>query len=98
MQQAIQGKGNLAVPFAEAKALTELIGRESSWNSTAKNPSSSAYGFGQFLTATRQAYERQTGLSYSDPVNQILMTYKYCKERYGSVANALNFWDAHKWY
>lgn len=98
MNSAIQGKNGIAVPFADAKGLTELIGRESSWSSTAKNPSSSAYGYGQFLTATRNSYEKATGLSYNDPVNQILMTYKYVKDRYGSVQAALNFWDKNKWY
>lgn len=98
MQQAIQGNGKYSVPFSDAKMLTELIGRESSWSPTAANPSSSARGFGQFLSSTRSNYEKKMGISYSNPVNQILMTYQYCKDRYGSVANALAFWDKHKWY
>jgi hypothetical protein len=98
MQKAIQGNGKYSVPFADAKMLTELIGRESSWSPTAANPTSSARGFGQFLSSTRSNYEKKMGISYGDPVNQILMTYQYCKDRYGSVANALAFWDKHKWY
>lgn len=86
------------VPYAQAKALTELIGRESSWNSNAKNKSSSAYGYGQFLSSTRSNYEKKYGLSYSDPVNQILLTYYYVRDRYGSAVNALKFWDKNKWY
>jgi hypothetical protein len=94
MQQAI----SRGVPFAEAKGLTELIGRESSWNPSAKNPKSTAYGYGQFLSSTRSSYEKKMKMSYSDPVNQILMTYQYVKDRYGSVAAALKFWDKNKWY
>lgn len=94
MSAAVQ-KG---VPFAESKAMTELIGRESSWNPNAKNPSSSAHGYGQFLDSTRKNYEKKTGLSYSDPVNQIVMMYQYVKDRYGSAVNALKFWDKNKWY
>jgi Peptidase family M23/Transglycosylase SLT domain len=94
MQQAIS-KG---VPFAQAKAMTELIGRESSWNPNAKNPKSTAHGYGQFLNSTRSQYEKKTGLSYSDPVNQIVMMWQYVKDRYGSATNALKFWDKNKWY
>jgi Peptidase family M23/Transglycosylase SLT domain len=94
MQQAIS-KG---VPFAQAKAMTELIGRESSWNPKAKNPKSTAHGYGQFLNSTRSQYEKKTGLSYDDPVNQIVMMWQYVKDRYGNATNALKFWDKNKWY
>lgn len=79
-------------------ALTELIGRESTWNPQADNPSSTAYGYGQFLKSTRQAYETQYGMSYDNPVNQIIMTYLYAKDRYGSPVKALQFWDKNNWY
>lgn len=94
MSQAIK----LGVPFSATKQLTELIGRESDWRSNVQNGSSTAYGYGQFLKDTRSQYEQKTGLSYSEPVNQIYMTYLYAIDRYGSVANALAFWDAHKYY
>lgn len=98
MQAAIQGRNGYSVPFAEARAMTELIGRESSWRSNAKNPSSTAYGYGQFLKSTRSQYEKKTKLSYDDPVNQILMMYQYVKDRYGNAVNALKFWDKNSWY
>lgn len=83
---------------SEAIALAELIGRESSWNSGAANPKSSARGYGQFLKATRAQYEKKMKMSYSNPVNQIAMVRQYAIDRYGSVEKALKFWDKNKWY
>jgi hypothetical protein len=65
-------------------ALTELVRRESSFNPNAKNPKSTAYGYAQFLNSTRSNYEKKTGLSYNDPVNQLIMMMHYVKDRYGS--------------
>jgi hypothetical protein len=78
--------------------LTEIIKRESGFNPTAKNPTSTAYGYGQFLNSTRAAYEKKTGLSYNDPVNQIIMMAQYVKDRYGNPQNALAFWNKNHWY
>ena len=86
------------VPFSEVKALTELIGLESSWNPNAKNPKSSAHGLAQFLTSTRRQYEKKYGLNYNNPVDQIVLMWHYVKDRYGSAENALRFWDANRWY
>lgn len=82
----------------EAVALAELIGRESSWNSSAKNPKSTARGYGQFLNATVKQYEKKMNMSYSVPANQIKMVRQYAIDRYGSVEKALKFWDKNKWY
>ncbi|MFY0760182.1 peptidoglycan DD-metalloendopeptidase family protein [Metabacillus dongyingensis] len=79
-------------------ALTELIGRESTWNPKVGNKKSSAWGYGQFLSSTRSQYEKKTGLSYNDPVNQIIMTAQYVKDRYGTPEKALQFWDKNNWY
>ncbi|MGD6936101.1 peptidoglycan DD-metalloendopeptidase family protein [Bacillus infantis] len=86
------------IPGSWVVGLTELIGRESSWNPSAKNPKSTAHGYGQFLKQTRADYEKKTGLSYSDPVAQILMTAQYVKDRYGSPEKALLFWDKNRYY
>lgn len=83
---------------SEAVALAELIGRESSWNAGADNKKSTAWGYGQFLSATRKQYEKKMKMSYSNPVNQIIMTRQYAIDRYGSVEKALKHWDKHKWY
>jgi hypothetical protein len=78
--------------------LTEIVRRESSFNPNAHNPTSTAYGYGQFLDSTRSAYEKKTGLSYNDPVNQLIMMAQYVKDRYGNPQNALAFWNKNHWY
>jgi hypothetical protein len=86
------------IPSSWVVGLTELIGRESGWNPKAGNRSSSAYGYGQFLSGTRNQYERKLGLSYDDPIGQLIMTAEYIKDRYGTPEQALAFWDKNKWY
>jgi hypothetical protein len=88
------------VPASWVSDLSELVRLESGYKYYAKNPTSSAYGYGQFLTGTRNEYEKKTGLNYNDPVNQLIMMAQYVKDRYGSPANALKFWHSHNphWY
>ncbi|WP_026562496.1 hypothetical protein [Bacillus sp. J37] len=94
LNQAIK----MGVPASWAAPLTELVGRESSWNSSAKNPKSTAHGYGQFLNSTRRNYEKKTGLDYSNPVHQLVMMAEYVKDRYGTPEKALAFWDKNNWY
>jgi hypothetical protein len=94
MSQAVaRGVDSSWVPL-----LSEIVKRESSYNPSAKNPKSTAYGYGQFLSSTRSNYEKKTGLNYSDPVNQLIMMAQYVKDRYGTPANALAFWNKNHWY
>lgn len=86
------------VPKSWAIPLTELVGRESSWNYNAKNPSSSARGYGQFLSSTRSDYQRRTGLNYNNPVHQLAMMAQYVKDRYKTPQKALEFWDKNNYY
>lgn len=78
--------------------MTEIVARESTWNPQAKNPNSTAHGYAQFLNSTRQNYEKKTGLSYDDPVNQLIMMAEYIKDRYGTPQAALDFWNKNNWY
>jgi hypothetical protein len=86
------------VPESWAPYVMELVGRESAWNPKAKNPKSTAYGYGQFLKSTKAEYERKYGIKYSSPLNQLILTLHYIKDRYGNPVNALRFWDEHNWY
>lgn len=86
------------IPTNALPYINWIIQRESSFNPTAKNPKSSAYGYGQFINSTRQGYEKKYGVSYNDPVNQIYLTYRYMVDRYGSPQKAVEFWKKNNWY
>lgn len=69
--------------------------KESGWRNTAQNPTSTAFGIGQFLDSTW----RGVGMAKtSDPQQQVLAMAKYIKNRYGSPSKALAFHLAHNWY
>ena len=71
-------------------ALHQLINNESGWNPNAQNPTSTAYGLGQFLDSTWQGVGAQ---KTSDPKSQVDATLKYISNRYGDPTKALNFWE-----
>jgi hypothetical protein len=98
LSQAIARGG---IPKSEAKYMTELVGRESSWNPRIKNPTSTAHGYGQFLNSTEREYKRKyPNLSYSNPVDQLILMYHYVKDRYGTAKKALQKWESRSphWY
>lgn len=69
--------------------------KESGWNNNAQNPTSTAYGIGQFLNSTWGSY----GYSKTaDPSTQVKAMAAYIKARYGSPSKALAFHLAHNWY
>lgn len=75
-------------------ALDNLEMSEARYNNLAQNPTSSAYGMGQFLDSTWASYGPKT----SDPTMQISYMLRYIKDRYGNPVNAWNFHLAHNWY
>lgn len=79
----------------EWNALSQLIQKESSWNPTAQNPTSSAYGLFQFLNGT---WATVGGYKTSDPGLQAEFGARYIKGRYGSPSAALAFHLSHNWY
>lgn len=65
------------------------------WDPTAQNPRSSAFGIAQFLNGTWQG----TGIAKTtNPQQQILAGLMYIKGRYGNPRNALNFHMRNNWY
>ena len=71
---------------SEWPAFEELIQTESSWDPTAKNPTSTAYGLGQFLTSPTPPYGPRT----PDPLVQLPRIFQYLRDRYhGSPAKAI---------
>lgn len=79
---------------SELDAWYQLGMKESGWRSTAQNPTSSAYGIGQFLDSTWKSYGPKT----PDPYLQTLYMAKYIKDRYGTPSQALAFHKSHNWY
>jgi hypothetical protein len=75
-------------------ALDYLMMRESGYNNTAQNPTSTAYGMGQFLDSTWAGYGPKT----SDPYLQSLYTLEYIKGRYVDANGAAAHERAFNWY
>ncbi|HEY3871234.1 MAG TPA: transglycosylase SLT domain-containing protein [Actinocrinis sp.] len=86
----------MIVPGDQLDAFDWIIDHESSWNVTAENPSSGAYGLGQALPAIKMA---PYGSDYlTDPVTQIKWALAYMDGSYGSPDAAQAFWESHGWY
>jgi len=80
---------------AELAAWYTLGMKESGWNNNAQNPTSTAYGIGQFLNSTWAGY----GIpKTSNPALQVEAMARYIKARYGSPSRALAFHRSHNWY
>lgn len=80
---------------SELAAWYTLGMKESGWNNNAQNPTSTAYGIGQFLNSTWGGY----GIpKTSDPALQVEAMARYIKARYGSPSRALAFHLSHNWY
>jgi hypothetical protein len=68
---------------------------EAGFNNLAQNPTSTAFGMGQFLDGTWASY----GIpKTSDPTLQSIAMGRYIESRYGSPAGALAHENAYHWY
>jgi len=73
----------------------KIINKESNWNPTAQNKTSTAFGLGQFLNSTWQT----VGYTKTDdPYIQLDATVAYIKQRYGTPTNAWKFHVIHNYY
>lgn len=80
----------------QMSCLSSLWTRESSWQTTAENPSSLAYGIAQSLPAEKMA---SAGADYrTNYKTQITWGLGYIKERYGSPCGAWGHSQATGWY
>jgi len=81
---------------SEYAAIDYIVNRESSWNPSATNASSGAYGLPQSLPASKLA---SAGSDWrTNPITQLKWMRNYVNERYGGANGALSFWKAHNWY
>lgn len=76
-------------------ALNALVMSESGWRNTAQNPTSTAYGIGQFLDST---WAGVGGHKTSDSRLQIQYMLRYIAQRYIDPAGAWAFKQSHNWY
>lgn len=77
------------------EALQWIIQKESSWNPTAQNPKSTAYGLFQWLDGTRKAYNCP---KTADVTIQTECGIKYIKARYETPIKAKQFHQVKGWY
>ncbi|MEU3856155.1 transglycosylase SLT domain-containing protein [Streptomyces sp. NPDC028722] len=81
---------------AQFNAFSRIVEHESGWNASATNSSSGAYGLVQALPASKMS---SAGADWkTNPATQIKWGLDYMNSRYGSPAQAWNFWQANGWY
>ncbi|MGY0460232.1 aggregation-promoting factor C-terminal-like domain-containing protein [Kitasatospora sp. cg17-2] len=84
------------VPAGQLQCFSNIVSRESSWNVTATNASSGAYGLVQSLPGSKMA---SAGSDWrTNPATQIKWGLDYMNSRYGSPCGAWAFWQSHHWY
>lgn len=76
-------------------ALNSIVMAESGWCNTIKNPSSTAYGIGQFLDST---WALVGGEQTSNATTQIKLMLQYIKQSYGTPSAAWAFHQANGYY
>ncbi|MFB8238548.1 transglycosylase SLT domain-containing protein [Kitasatospora purpeofusca] len=84
------------VPANQLSSFSQIIAHESSWNVTATNPSSGAYGLAQALPGSKMATHGSDWKT--NATTQIRWALDYMNSRYGSPNAAWTFWQNHHWY
>ncbi|WP_239133445.1 lytic transglycosylase domain-containing protein [Rugosimonospora africana] len=81
---------------SEMSALVPMWNKESSWNVSAENPGSGAYGIPQALPGDKMASVASDWRT--NAATQIKWGLGYIKDRYGTPSDAWAFWQANGWY
>ncbi|HEX5771701.1 MAG TPA: lytic transglycosylase domain-containing protein [Nocardioidaceae bacterium] len=81
---------------SEFECLDALWVSESDWDSTADNPTSTAYGIPQALTGG--THDNLPADYMTNPVSQIRWGLWYVRESYGTACAAWEFKQANDWY
>lgn len=92
----IQAMAQSMVPSGQWQCFSNIVDHESSWNYTAVNASSGAYGLFQALPGSKMS---SVGSDWqTNPATQIKWGLNYMDSRYGSPCEAWSFWQANNWY
>ncbi|MEU1312158.1 transglycosylase SLT domain-containing protein [Streptomyces cinnamoneus] len=84
------------IPSDQFQCFSNIVNNESTWDYTATNASSGAYGLVQALPGTKMS---SAGADWrTNPATQIKWGLSYMNERYGSPCGAWSFWQANQWY
>lgn len=84
------------IPRADWAATDYIVFKESSWNPTARNPESGAFGLCQALPASKMA---SAGIDYmTNPVTQLKWCHSYAHHRYGGWWASFAFWQSNRWW
>jgi hypothetical protein len=84
------------IPQKEWAATDYIVRHESSWNPSARNSSTGAYGLCQAYPATKMS---SVGRDYkTNPVTQLKWCYQYANNRYGGWWSAFAFWRGNRWW
>jgi SLT domain-containing protein len=73
------------------------MAQESSGQVNAHNPFHSARGLFQ-LTAANYHYNPHGAASFGNGVEEAQGGIRYIRARYGTIDNAVAFWNSHRWY
>ncbi|MFJ8308522.1 MULTISPECIES: transglycosylase SLT domain-containing protein [unclassified Streptomyces] len=92
----VQALARQIVPSGQFQCFSHIVNNESSWNYTATNGSSGAYGLVQALPGSKMS---SVGDDWrTNPATQIKWGLNYMNDRYGSPCGAWSFWQANSWY
>ena len=85
---------SMGLSQSELDDVNWIFSRESGFNPNAKNPSSGAYGLGQFLGHQGDKYGAMGAYS-GDPAAETRAAITYMNDRYGGPAGAKAYWQTH---
>ncbi|MFF4156526.1 transglycosylase SLT domain-containing protein [Streptomyces sp. NPDC001678] len=92
----VQAMARQMIPGDQFQCFSNIVNNESTWDYTATNASSGAYGLVQALPGTKM---ESAGADWrTNPATQIKWGLSYMNERYGSPCGAWSFWQANQWY
>lgn len=92
----VQEMARQIVPADQFQCFSNIVDHESSWDYTADNPTSDAYGLMQALPGSKMS---SAGADWAtNPATQIKWGLSYMNDRYDSPCGAWEFWTVNNYY